>query len=66
MNLHTDPWKDHNGASHRKNLDTPSLAGSCWSALRHPRQNRRKQKAYNSQDAPECFAALEGALIFEE
>ena len=22
-------WQGHNGASHRKNLDTPSLTGSC-------------------------------------
>jgi hypothetical protein len=29
MILHANPWQDHNGASHRKNLDTPPLTGSC-------------------------------------
>jgi len=33
MILHANPWQDHNGASHRKNIDTPPLTGSCWSAL---------------------------------
>jgi hypothetical protein len=27
MILHSNQWQDHNGASHRKNLDTPSLTG---------------------------------------
>jgi hypothetical protein len=29
MTPHSNPWQDHNGASHRKNLDTPPLKGSC-------------------------------------
>jgi hypothetical protein len=33
MILQRSPCQDHNGASHRKNLDTPPLTGSCWSAL---------------------------------
>jgi hypothetical protein len=27
MILHTNLWLGHNGASHRKNLDTPPLTG---------------------------------------
>jgi hypothetical protein len=27
MILHTNQWLGHNGASHRKNLDTSSLVG---------------------------------------
>ena len=33
-------WQRHNGASHRKNLDTPSLAGLC----RYTNVNLHKQK----------------------
>lgn len=29
MSLNQNPWLDHNGASHRKNLDTPPLTGCC-------------------------------------
>ena len=29
MILHSNPWQDHNGASHRKNVDTPPLVGCC-------------------------------------
>ena len=29
MILHRNVWQDHSGASHRKNLDTPSLVGCC-------------------------------------
>jgi hypothetical protein len=29
MILLTNPWRDHNGASHRKNIDTPPLLGCC-------------------------------------
>ena len=29
MILHPNPWEGHNGASHRRNVDTPSLIGSC-------------------------------------
>jgi hypothetical protein len=65
MILHANPGQDHNGASHRKNLDTPSLAGSCWSALRHPKRNAENKRLKNSQSAPGRFAALNGALIFE-
>ena len=28
MILHRNPWQDHNGASHRKNFDTPPLVGN--------------------------------------
>ena len=27
------PWQNHNGAAHRKKIDTPSLGGSCSQAL---------------------------------
>ena len=26
---HQDRWQNHNGASHRKNVDTPPLTGCC-------------------------------------
>ena len=26
---HQNLWQSHNGASHRKNIDTPPLVGSC-------------------------------------
>ena len=29
MILHQNPWQDHNGATHRRNFDTPPLRGSC-------------------------------------
>ena len=29
MILHANPRQDHNGASHRNNLDTPPLTGCC-------------------------------------
>jgi hypothetical protein len=29
MILHRNPWQDHNGASHRKKIDTPPLTWSC-------------------------------------
>jgi hypothetical protein len=29
MILHSIPPRNHNGASHRKNIDTPSLTGCC-------------------------------------
>ena len=29
MILRRNPWRDHNGASHRKNIDTPPLTGCC-------------------------------------
>ena len=29
MIRHAHPWQDHNGASHRNNLDTPPLTGCC-------------------------------------
>ena len=35
-----NPWQCHNGASHRKNFDTPPLAGSC----RYTKVNLHKQK----------------------
>jgi hypothetical protein len=35
MILQSNPWQDHNGASHRRNLDTPSLAGSCRCTVVH-------------------------------
>jgi len=29
MILKSNPWQSHNGASHRKNIDTPPLTGCC-------------------------------------
>jgi hypothetical protein len=26
---HLNQWQNHNGAAHRKNLDTPPLTGCC-------------------------------------
>ena len=34
MILHVNPWRDGNGAAHRKHVDTPPLRGSCSGATR--------------------------------
>ena len=34
MNLHVNPWRGGNGATHRKHVDTPPLRGSCSGATR--------------------------------
>lgn len=46
MILHANPWQDHNGASHRKNIDTPSLGGSCKAAKWFHAETCRKRTAY--------------------
>ena len=45
MILHTNPWQDHNGASHRKNIDTPSLTGLRLEPNWFQRETCRKQAA---------------------
>jgi hypothetical protein len=40
MTLHQNLCQDHNGASHRRNFDTPPLTGSC----RYTNVNLHKQK----------------------
>ena len=44
MILHPNPWQDHNGASHRKNLDTPPLTGSCSGATRSIREAAQRHR----------------------
>jgi hypothetical protein len=48
MILHSNPWQDHNGASHRKNLDTPPLKG--WCAKVNGRQRYTSRAANDLQD----------------
>jgi hypothetical protein len=45
MILQSNTWQDHNGASHRKNLDTPSLTGLRLEPIWFQRETCRKQVA---------------------
>jgi hypothetical protein len=65
MILQSNTWQDHNGASHRKNLDTPSLAGSCWSALRRLRRDT-KNKGLTTAKALQSALRRSTALCFFE
>jgi hypothetical protein len=45
MILRSNPCRNHNGASHRKNFDTPSLAGLRLQPIWFQRETCRKQVA---------------------
>ena len=52
------PWQNHNGASHRKNLDTPPLTRELFSSLRElmvPTELRTLSKHAGSLLAPSVF-----------
>ena len=66
MILHSNPWQDHNGASHRKNVDTPSLAGSCRSALRHPRRNAENKRLTTAKALQSALRRSTALCFFEE